>query len=154
MALFISPFYQIARKRKVAKCRFASKRVLAPETFRHRYTNTFPTDSTDNCATVATRRTTGETHHCSTPSYIRSTSQDSLVSVDENQRRTVEYRIAGEREDYTMTSQDDEAMARADKEMEERANRAKQLLSQRYRGLRNDQVRIKNAANDHSRHNS
>lgn len=38
-----------------------------------------------------------------------------------------------------MTSQDDEAMARADKEMEERANRAKQLLSQRYRGLRNDQ---------------
>ena len=41
-----------------------------------------------------------------------------------------------------MASQDhDAAMAAADKEMEERANRAKQLLSQRYRGLRNDQVR-------------
>jgi len=34
----------------------------------------------------------------------------------------------------------DEAMATADKEMEERANRARQLLSDRYRGLRNDQV--------------
>eukprot|EP00957_Ditylum_brightwellii_P104939 7998344-Ditylum_brightwellii.AAC.1 len=34
----------------------------------------------------------------------------------------------------------DEAMAAADKEMEERANRAKELLSSRYRGLRDDQV--------------
>mmetsp|Transcript_6414 Transcript_6414/g.9726 ORF Transcript_6414/g.9726 Transcript_6414/m.9726 type:complete len:615 (-) Transcript_6414:554-2398(-) len=33
----------------------------------------------------------------------------------------------------------DEAMAAADKEMEERANRAKELLSSRYRGLRDDQ---------------
>lgn len=39
-------------------------------------------------------------------------------------------------------TQEDEVMAAADKEMEERANRAKQLLSQRYKGLRNDQVRI------------
>ena len=39
-----------------------------------------------------------------------------------------------------MTSHDDEAMAAADKEMEERANRAKQLLSQRYKGLKTDQV--------------
>lgn len=39
-----------------------------------------------------------------------------------------------------MTTQDDEAMAAADKEMEERATRAKELLSQRYRGLKNDQV--------------
>ena len=31
------------------------------------------------------------------------------------------------------------AMAAADKEMEERANRAKELLSSRYRGLRIDQ---------------
>eukprot|EP00545_Synedropsis_sp_CCMP1620_P000776 CAMPEP_0119027924 /NCGR_PEP_ID=MMETSP1176-20130426/37971_1 /TAXON_ID=265551 /ORGANISM="Synedropsis recta cf, Strain CCMP1620" /LENGTH=551 /DNA_ID=CAMNT_0006983947 /DNA_START=209 /DNA_END=1864 /DNA_ORIENTATION=+ len=38
-----------------------------------------------------------------------------------------------------MTTQDDEAMAAADKEMEERANRAKQLLSSRYKGLRHDQ---------------
>jgi len=41
-----------------------------------------------------------------------------------------------------MTTQDDEAMAAADKEMEERATRAKELLSQRYRGLKNDQVSI------------
>jgi hypothetical protein len=41
----------------------------------------------------------------------------------------------------SMSNQDDEAMAAADKEMEERANRAKQLLSQRYKGLRSDQVR-------------
>lgn len=34
----------------------------------------------------------------------------------------------------------DEAMATADKEMEERAIRARQLLSDRYRGLRSDQV--------------
>lgn len=33
----------------------------------------------------------------------------------------------------------DDAIASADKEMEERAKRAKELLSQRYRGLRNDQ---------------
>jgi hypothetical protein len=36
---------------------------------------------------------------------------------------------------------DEEAVARADKEMEERANRAKELLSQRYRGLKTQQVR-------------
>lgn len=35
---------------------------------------------------------------------------------------------------------DDDAVARADKEMEERANRAKELLSQRYRGLKTQQV--------------
>jgi hypothetical protein len=35
----------------------------------------------------------------------------------------------------------DDAIASADKEMEERAKRAKELLSQRYRGLRNEQVR-------------
>jgi hypothetical protein len=35
---------------------------------------------------------------------------------------------------------DDEAVAAADKEMEERANRAKELLSQRYKGLRIQQV--------------
>lgn len=39
-------------------------------------------------------------------------------------------------------SDHDEAMATADKQMEERANRARQLLSERYRGLRNDQVSI------------
>eukprot|EP00566_Odontella_aurita_P017566 CAMPEP_0113591304 /NCGR_PEP_ID=MMETSP0015_2-20120614/37192_1 /TAXON_ID=2838 /ORGANISM="Odontella" /LENGTH=262 /DNA_ID=CAMNT_0000497665 /DNA_START=230 /DNA_END=1015 /DNA_ORIENTATION=+ /assembly_acc=CAM_ASM_000160 len=33
----------------------------------------------------------------------------------------------------------DEAMAAADKEMEDRANRAKELLSRRYKGLRRDQ---------------
>lgn len=38
-----------------------------------------------------------------------------------------------------MTAHDDEAMAAADKEMEERANRVKHLLSQRYQGLKNDQ---------------
>ena len=36
---------------------------------------------------------------------------------------------------------DDEAVAAADKEMEERANRAKEVLSQRYTGLRVQQVR-------------
>lgn len=41
-----------------------------------------------------------------------------------------------------MTAHDDEAMAAADKEMEERANRVKHLLSQRYQGLKNDQVRF------------
>ena len=35
---------------------------------------------------------------------------------------------------------DDEAVAAADKEMEERANRAKELLSQRYKGLKVQQV--------------
>jgi len=35
---------------------------------------------------------------------------------------------------------DDAAVAEADKEMEERANRAKELLSQRYRGLKAHQV--------------
>jgi hypothetical protein len=36
---------------------------------------------------------------------------------------------------------DEDAVAAADKEMEERANRAKELLSQRYRGLKKQQVR-------------
>lgn len=36
---------------------------------------------------------------------------------------------------------DEEAVAAADKEMEERANRAKELLSQRYVGLKRQQVR-------------
>lgn len=36
---------------------------------------------------------------------------------------------------------DDDAVAAADKEMEERANRAKELLSQRHRGLKSMQVR-------------
>jgi hypothetical protein len=36
---------------------------------------------------------------------------------------------------------DEEAVAAADKEMEERANRAKDLLSQRYKGLKTQQVR-------------
>jgi hypothetical protein len=35
----------------------------------------------------------------------------------------------------------DDAVAAADKQMEERAARAKALLSQRYKGLRTDQVR-------------
>ena len=35
---------------------------------------------------------------------------------------------------------DEEAVAAADKEMEERANRAKELLSQRYVGLKRQQV--------------
>ena len=34
-----------------------------------------------------------------------------------------------------------EGLAQADKDMEERANRAKELLSMRYRSLRHDQVR-------------
>jgi hypothetical protein len=37
---------------------------------------------------------------------------------------------------------DDAAVAAADKEMEERANRAKALLSQRYHGLKKHQVRF------------
>lgn len=37
---------------------------------------------------------------------------------------------------------DDEAVVAADKEMEQKANRAKDLLSQRYKGLKNQQVRI------------
>jgi hypothetical protein len=44
----------------------------------------------------------------------------------------------------TMSSQpitDEEAVAAADKEMEARANRAKELLSQRYVGLKRQQVR-------------
>lgn len=41
-----------------------------------------------------------------------------------------------------MASQiDDDAVAAADKEMEARANRAKELLSQRYTGLKKHQVR-------------
>ena len=36
---------------------------------------------------------------------------------------------------------DEEAVAAADKEMEERANRAKELLSRRYVGLKRQQVR-------------
>jgi hypothetical protein len=36
---------------------------------------------------------------------------------------------------------DEDAVAAADKEMEERANRAKELLSQRYVGLKRSQVR-------------
>jgi hypothetical protein len=38
---------------------------------------------------------------------------------------------------------DDEAVAAADKEMEARANRAKELLSQRYVGLKRQQVRLR-----------
>ncbi len=38
-------------------------------------------------------------------------------------------------------SDEEEAVAAADKEMEERANRAKALLSQRYVGLKRQQVR-------------
>jgi len=37
---------------------------------------------------------------------------------------------------------DEDAVAAADKEMEERANRAKELLSQRYKGLKTQQVRL------------
>lgn len=37
---------------------------------------------------------------------------------------------------------DDEAVAAADKEMEERANRAKELLANRYHGLKSHQVTI------------
>lgn len=37
---------------------------------------------------------------------------------------------------------DEEAVAAADKEMEERANRAKALLSQRYVGLKKSQVSL------------
>ena len=52
-----------------------------------------------------------------------------------------------------MTAQDDEAMAAADKEMEERANRVKHLLSLRYQGLKNDQVRFRQMLNLwHSEH--
>jgi hypothetical protein len=40
---------------------------------------------------------------------------------------------------------DDEAVAAADKEMEERANRAKELLSQRYDSIRQHQVRKKSS---------
>jgi len=36
---------------------------------------------------------------------------------------------------------DEDAVAAADKEMEERANRAKALLSNRYKGLKTAQVR-------------
>jgi len=35
---------------------------------------------------------------------------------------------------------DEDAVAAADKEMEERANRAKELLSQRYKGMKTQQV--------------
>lgn len=42
--------------------------------------------------------------------------------------------------EQTMVDTDD-AVAAADKQMEERAARAKALLSQRYKGLRTDQVR-------------
>lgn len=38
----------------------------------------------------------------------------------------------------------EDVMAAADKEMEERANRAKELLSMRYTGLRHNQVSIVN----------
>ena len=40
----------------------------------------------------------------------------------------------------TMASIDDDAVAAADKEMEERANRAKELLSRRYKGMKVQQV--------------
>jgi hypothetical protein len=40
------------------------------------------------------------------------------------------------------TQIDEDAVAAADKQMEERANRAKELLSQRYRGLKTQQVII------------
>ena len=36
----------------------------------------------------------------------------------------------------------EDAVAAADKEMEERANRAKELLANRYHGLKNQQVRL------------
>jgi hypothetical protein len=39
-------------------------------------------------------------------------------------------------------SDEEEAVAAADKEMEERANRAKALLSQRYVGLKRQQVSL------------
>ena len=41
---------------------------------------------------------------------------------------------------------DEEAVAAADKEMEERANRAKELLSKRYVGLKRQQVSTKMAS--------
>jgi hypothetical protein len=41
-----------------------------------------------------------------------------------------------------MTNPDEDAiMAQADKDLEERANRAKEILSMRYKSLRQDQVR-------------
>ena len=43
--------------------------------------------------------------------------------------------------DSTMTNPDEDAiMAQADKDLEERANRAKEILSMRYKSLRQDQV--------------
>lgn len=44
---------------------------------------------------------------------------------------------------------DEEAVAAADKEMEARANRAKELLSQRYVGLKRQQVRAEHNKNWH-----
>lgn len=43
---------------------------------------------------------------------------------------------------------DEEAVAAADKEMEARANRAKELLSQRYVGLKRQQVRGRRRVDD------
>ena len=46
---------------------------------------------------------------------------------------------------------DEEAVAAADKEMEARANRAKELLSQRYVGLKRQQVRGRRRVDDDER---
>ena len=48
-----------------------------------------------------------------------------------------------------MASIDDDAVAAADKEMEERANRAKELLSGRYKGMKVQQVGFDHANRNH-----
>lgn len=60
----------------------------------------------------------------STESYDLRRRQEEQRNMDNRNRRVVEA----------------SSMASADKEMEERAKRAKELLSMRYRGLRNEQV--------------
>jgi hypothetical protein len=77
------------------------------------------------------------------PELEPASSYDTDTSTETDSRKTTQARSVKLNKIKVMqrNNRRDDAIASADKEMEERAKRAKELLSQRYRGLRNEQVR-------------
>eukprot|EP00979_Chaetoceros_neogracilis_P006118 scaffold1222_cov260-Chaetoceros_neogracile.AAC.18 len=75
------------------------------------------------------------------PELEPASSYDTDTSTETDSRKTTQARSLKLNKIKVMqrNNRRDDAIASADKEMEERAKRAKELLSQRYRGLRNEQ---------------
>lgn len=69
-------------------------------------------------------------------------SESSLSDTDISQSNQSAGYITSKAMQQNSNRRCDDTMASADKEMEERAKRAKELLSQRYKGLRHEQVSL------------